>query len=173
VVAWGEIGLDFYRSYAPPEVQEEAFIAQLHHAERCNLPVIIHSRNAHEKTRDILFAHPNLKGVVIHCFSGNRALARQFLDRGYYISIAGNVTFKNALTLKEVAHYVPIDRLLIETDAPFLAPHPHRGTRNEPGRVLMVATEVARLKQVPTEVVARATTENAYRFYGLSAHYEG
>lgn len=171
VVAWGEIGLDFYRCYSPRDMQVEKFDYQLTLAEKRGLPVVIHSRNAHEQAKNVLFSHSGLKRVVIHCFAGDRSLARQYLDRGYYISTAGNVTFKNATLLKEVVRYVPLERLLIETDAPFLSPHPHRGARNEPAYVVLVAAEVAALKKLPREEVARVTAENARAFFDLTVSW--
>ncbi|HOJ51100.1 MAG TPA: TatD family hydrolase [Syntrophales bacterium] len=167
VVAWGEIGLDFYHRYSPPAVQLEKFVLQLSIAEELDLPVIIHSRDAHEEIKDHLLSWQGKKRGVIHCFSGDRNLARLFLDRGYFISIAGPVTFKNANRLKEVVRYVPLDRLLIETDAPFLSPHPFRGERNESARVTLVAAEIAALKNLTVEEVGYTTAQNARLLFGL------
>lgn len=173
VVAWGEIGLDFYHRYSPPETQVEKFVEQLSIAEELDLPIIIHSREAHERTREYLLAWQGKRRGVIHCFSGDKNLARLFLDRGYYISVAGPVTFKNAVRLKEVVKYVPLDRLLIETDAPFLSPHPFRGQRNEPARVALVAAEIAALKKLTPQKVGEITASNARNLFGLPERANG
>lgn len=173
VVAWGEIGLDFYHRYSPPETQVEKFVEQLSIAEELDLPIIIHSREAHERTREYLLAWQGKRRGVIHCFSGDKNLARLFLDRGYYISVAGPVTFKNAVRLKEVVKYVPLDRLLIETDAPFLSPHPFRGQRNEPARVALVAAEIAAIKNLTPQKVGEITASNARNLFGLPERANG
>lgn len=173
VVAWGEIGLDFYHRYSPPGVQMEKFVEQLSIAEELNLPIIVHSREAQEQIKDPLLSWRGKKRGVIHCFSGDRALARLFLDGGYYISVAGPVTFKNAHRLKEIVRYVPLDRLMIETDAPFLSPHPLRGERNEPARVTLVAKEIAVLKKVTLEEVGQVTAANARFLFGLPERSHG
>ncbi|MCX7981777.1 MAG: TatD family hydrolase [Syntrophales bacterium] len=167
VVAWGEIGLDFYHRHSPPKVQMEKFIEQLGLAQELNLPVIIHSREAHEKVKEVLLSWTGVKRGVIHCFSGDRNLARKLLDQGYFISVAGPVTFKNAHRLKEIVRYLPLDRLMIETDAPFLSPHPFRGERNEPARVRLVAAEIAALKGMTIEEVGHITAANARFLFGL------
>jgi len=168
VVAWGEIGLDFFREYATPDAQMEVFQRQLSVAHDLNLPVIIHDREAH----DVVYS--TLKGMgkrerngVIHCFSGNSGLANALMDLGYFISIPGTVTYKNAAQVQEVARSVPLHRMLVETDAPFLAPVPKRGKRNEPAYVRFTASEIARLRGIPFKEVARQTTENARLLFGL------
>ncbi|MFZ0449168.1 MAG: TatD family hydrolase [Desulfatiglandaceae bacterium] len=168
VVAWGEIGLDFFRRYASPDDQLSLFKRQLEMARDLELPVIIHDRNAHEEVLELLkFMGPGERMGVIHCFSGDVDLAKDFMALGYYISIPGTVTYKNALQAKEVASKIPLERLLIETDAPFLAPVPHRGKRNEPAFVALTAGEIARLRQMDLEDLGRMTAENARDLFGL------
>ncbi len=168
VVAWGEIGLDFFRRYAPPNDQMSLFKRQLEMARDLKLPVIIHDRNAHAEVLDILkYMGPGERLGVIHCFSGDMDLAKDFMALGYYISIPGTVTYKNALQIKEVASKIPLERLLIETDAPFLAPVPHRGKRNEPAFVALTAGEIARLRQMDPEDLGRMTSLNAGDLFGL------
>ena len=168
VVAWGEIGLDYYRNYSEKENQRKIFQAQLDLAHAANLPVIIHDRDAHEEVYALLkkMGKGDRKGVI-HCFSGDRDLAEAFIALGYYISIPGTVTYKNADHIKEVAATIPLDRLLVETDAPFLAPVPKRGKRNEPSYVLYTVREIAKLRDTPFETVAEQTTENARALFGL------
>jgi len=168
VVAWGEIGLDYYRNRASREGQIRAFENQLERAARLDLPVVIHDRDAHE---DVI-ACIRAMGVrrpsgVIHCFSGDYALARVFLDLGFDLSIPGTVTFPKAEATRDVAARIPLDRLLVETDAPFLTPVPFRGKRNEPARVVHTAQEIARLRGLDFEEVAFQTTENTRRVFGL------
>ncbi len=143
----GETGLDYYRMRQPKKMQQESFHTQIQLAKKYNLPVIVHSRDAMEDTYAILKVYTPLKGII-HCFSGDLVDARKFIDLGFYISFAGNVTYKNALTLQQAAQYVPLDRLLLETDAPFLTPVPHRGKPNHPGLVIHTYQFVASLKKV-------------------------
>jgi TatD DNase family protein len=168
VVAVGEIGLDYYYNHAPRQRQQETLRAQLGLARELKLPVIVHDREAHGDILSILQEEPpgSLAGVM-HCFSGDRAFAARCLELGLYISIAGPVTFKKASELADVAAYVPADRLLLETDAPYLAPVPYRGRRNEPAYVMAVAQQVAQIRQVGTEELAAMTTANAIRLFGL------
>jgi TatD DNase family protein len=168
VVALGEMGLDFYRNLSPKEDQIRCFRAQLDLARSLKLPVIIHDREAHKQTFSIL-REENARetGGVLHCFSGDIKMAFSCMDMGFYISIPGTVTFKNAKTLHEVVGKVPLDSLLIETDAPFLAPVPFRGKRNEPAYVKWVAERIARIKNVSLEEVAHATTQNAKNLFSL------
>jgi TatD DNase family protein len=159
--AIGEIGLDYHYDFAPREVQQAVFRGQICLARRLGLPIVIHTREAEEDTFRIL-AEP-LAGEprgVFHCFTGDRAMARRALDAGFHVSLAGIVTFPRATELHEVAKMVPLDRLLIETDSPFLAPVPHRGTRNEPARVVHVAEAIARLRGTTAEAVGRASQAN-------------
>ena len=169
VVAWGEIGLDYYRNYSNRENQRNIFKRQLELAQAAKLPVIIHDREAHEEVYTTLkkMGKGERKGVI-HCFSGDKDLAEAFIALGYYISIPGTVTYKKAIQIKEVAVSIPLDRMLVETDAPFLAPVPRRGKRNEPSLVNHTAREIAKLRDVPFETVARQTTRNAIGLFGLS-----
>ena len=169
VVGYGEIGLDYVKNYAPREVQRRVFIDQLHLAKDLNLPIVIHDREAHEDVHSLLKEHgPFPKGGVMHCFSGDRRLAEAIINLGFHISIPGVVTFANAHTLHEVVRVADLDRLLLETDGPYLAPVPYRGKRNEPRFMLYTAQKVADLKQLSLEEVARATTANAVRLFGLA-----
>jgi TatD DNase family protein len=164
--AVGEIGLDYHYDFAPREVQQEVFRQQIRLARRLGRPIVIHTREAEDDTFRILQdeSAPDVGGVF-HCFTGDRAMARRALDIGLHISLAGIVTFPRALELKEVARMVPLERLLIETDSPFLAPVPHRGTRNEPARVVRVAEAIAELRDTSSEAITRATGENFDRLF--------
>ena len=165
--AVGEIGLDYHYDFAPKDVQQEVFRVQLGLARRARLPVVIHTREAEEDTFGILAEDSqSLAACVLHCFTGDRVMARRALDAGCYISLAGIVTFPRALELHEVAKMVPLDRLLIETDSPFLAPVPHRGKRNEPAHVVRVAEAIATLRGVPPGAIADATHANFERVFG-------
>lgn len=168
VVAYGEIGLDFHYDLSPRQTQIARFDEQLALAAELGLPVIIHNREAHQETLAMLNDHRQgeLRGVI-HCFSGDRDMAGKFLDLGFCISIPGTVTFKKAEELRQVVQYVPLTSLLIETDAPFLAPQPYRGKRNEPAYVAKTAGKIAELKGLAYEEVAQATTENALALFGL------
>jgi len=167
VVAWGEIGLDFFRRLSPPQIQMEAFELQLGMAGELGLPVIIHDREAHEHLSEILRKKgPPLTGVI-HCFSGDYALARLFIDMGFYISIPGTVTYKKAALVQDVAARVPLERLLVETDAPYLAPVPYRGKRNEPAFVKYTAQEIARLRGMDFQELALVTSQNARTLFKL------
>jgi len=169
VVGIGEIGLDFHRDYSPRSDQEQAFSAQLDLARRLKLPVAIHDRNAHQPTLDLIKeAGKGMRGLF-HCFSGDVGMARRVLDLGFHISIPGVVTFPKARITREVAAFVPLDRLLVETDCPFLAPVPHRGRRNEPAFVVETARAVARIKNLAYEEVAAQTTANLERLLKLSS----
>lgn len=167
VVAYGEIGLDFFRNLSPRQVQIERFGEQLELAEETNLPVIIHDRDAHQETLDLLGCRQGRLSGVIHCFSGDVAVAGKCLDLGFLISVPGTVTFDKAEELRKVVQYVPIESLLIETDAPYLAPQPHRGKRNEPAFVAHTAAKIAELKGLSVEEVGSRTTENAQALFGL------
>ena len=160
----GEIGLDYHYDFSPREVQQEVFRQQIRLAATRGLPIVIHTREAEEDTFRIL-AEERTSGGVFHCFTGDRPMARRALDMGFHISLAGIVSFPKALELKEVARMVPLDRLLIETDSPYLAPVPHRGGRNEPAHVRRVADVVAELRGVTTEQIAQATHDNFVRLF--------
>ena len=166
VVALGEIGLDYYWDDSQKDRQKSILDAQLSMAEELDLPVIIHDREAHGDTMDVLRAHPNVRGVL-HSFSGSAEMARQLLKNGWYISFSGPITYKNARSLREVAASVPLDRILIETDAPYLPPEPHRGKINFSGYLPFTAKAVADVKECPLEEIARQTTENAKALFGL------
>jgi TatD DNase family protein len=168
IVAIGEIGLDFHYDHSPREAQREAFRRQLQLAKDVGLPVIIHTREADKETIAIL-EHEEAEeiGGVIHCFTGTRELAERALVLGFCISFSGIVAFPRAETIQEVARMVPRERLLVETDAPFLAPPPHRGKRNEPAFVVEVARAVARLRGEPLEDLSRPLLENFMRAFKL------
>ncbi len=169
VVAIGEIGLDYYYENASQgSARKEVFIRQLDIARQMHLPVSIHDREAHGDLMEIL-AKREGKGItgVIHCFSGSWEMARELLRCGWYIGIDGPLTFKNAAKLPEVVCQVPLERLLIETDSPYLAPVPMRGKRNEPAHVIHVARKAAELRQMPFDEFAAATTKNASNLFGL------
>ena len=167
VIAWGEIGLDFHYDNSPRDVQIQVFKRQLRAARECDLPVVIHTREAEPETIEILktdYADAKRRGVF-HCFSGSPDLARSALDLGFMISFSGIVTFKKADELRAVAKEVPLNRLLIETDCPYLSPIPYRGKRNEPAYVVEVARCLAGIHGVDIEEIARLTTENFQRFF--------
>jgi TatD DNase family protein len=164
VVGIGETGLDFYYDHSPRERQAAMFRAQCRVARDASLPLIVHSRNADTETADIL-AGEGMSSGVIHCFSSGRALAERALALGFYISIAGIVTFKNADELRAVVRDLPLDRLLLETDAPYLAPVPMRGKTNEPSFIVHTAARVAELKGVAPDELARITSDNFFRLF--------
>ena len=166
VVAIGEIGLDYHYDNSPREIQREVFMKQLLFAKEINLPVVIHSREAKKDTLDIVMESGVRKGVF-HCFSGDMDMAEKAMGMGFYISIAGPVTFRNAKKLKEVAEAIPDDYLLIETDAPYLTPEPLRGKRNEPSYIIHTAKAVAELRGVTPEDISRITTLNAKRLFRI------
>lgn len=164
VVAIGETGLDYYWDKSPKEVQKEVFRKQIRLAKRHELPIVIHNRDATEDLIKILEEESASEvGGIMHCFSGSVETAKKCIDMNLHISFAGPVTFKNAKQPKEVALEVPLDKILIETDCPYLAPHPHRGKQNEPAYVSLIAEEIAVIKGVTYEEVAKATTENAIK----------
>jgi TatD DNase family protein len=168
VVALGELGLDFYRNLSPPPVQEKVFREQLRLAKEVGLPVVIHDRDAHRRILEILKEEGvGERGGVMHCFSGDPGLARECVELGLHISIAGPVTYAKADTLRQVAAACPRAWLLLETDCPYLTPHPFRGKRNEPAHVALVCRQVAALRGESPEEVARFTTENAVKLFGL------
>jgi TatD DNase family protein len=164
--AVGEIGLDYHYDLSPRDVQQQVFREQIRLAGRLRLPIVIHTREAEEDTFRIL-EEENARdiGGVFHCFTGDREMAKRCLDIGFHLSLAGIVTFPRALELKEVARMVPLERLLIETDSPFLAPVPHRGKRNEPAHVARVAEVIADLRGTTAEAIADATHQNHVRLF--------
>lgn len=170
VVAWGEIGLDFYYDHSPRDVQTEVFKRQIRVAKDLNLPVIIHSRDANDETVEILreeCSGEDFRGGVMHCFGGTAEMARDLLEIGFLISFAGNVTFKKADNLREAARVVPLEKLLIETDCPFLTPVPFRGKRNEPAYVIHTAEFLADFYGVELKKLAEQTTSNFTEFFGI------
>ena len=168
VVGYGEIGLDYAKNYAPRDIQLCAFEQQLDLAKELQLPVVIHDREAHEDTLALLRAkEPFDAGGVMHCFSGDISLARQVLELGFYISIPGIVTFKNAKDLQQVVAEIPLDRMLLETDGPFLTPDPWRGKRNRPDYLGYTAARVAEIKNISVDAVAEQTTMNTTELFAL------
>lgn len=173
VVAWGEIGLDFYYDHSPPEIQTDVFRRQISVARDLRLPIIIHSRDADDETVRVLTeecSRPDFPGGVMHCFGGTAAMAEKLMEIGFYISFAGNVTFKKADNLREAAGVVPLEKLLVETDCPYLAPIPLRGKRNEPAFVAETAKFLADFKAVELEELARATTENFFKLFKIQTN---
>lgn len=166
IVALGEIGLDYYWTPFDKELQAECFERQLLLAEEFDIPVVIHDREAHGDCFETILKHPRVRGVF-HSYSGSAEMAKELIKRGWYISFSGVVSFKNAAKVKEVALVVPDDRMLIETDAPYLAPHPFRGKINHSGRLLYTATAIADLRGVSVESVAGLTRDNAMRLFNI------
>jgi len=168
VVAIGEIGLDYYYDLSPRDVQQDVFIRHIDLARQLGKPIIIHDRDAHGDVMNII--KKEAKGIigVFHCYSGSLEMAKEVLKLGFYVSFAGPVTFAKSTKLKEIAAAVPLDRLLVETDSPYLTPHPHRGRRNEPAHVRLVAEEIARLRGLSFEAVAEATTTNVKQLFHIS-----
>ena len=168
VVAIGEIGLDFYRNLSPQKTQVRCFREQLQLARDVSLPVIIHDREAHREIVDMLQQEKAEEiGGVIHCFSGDWTMAKTCMDMGFYISIPGTVTFKASGVYQDLVRDIPLDRLLIETDCPFLTPHPYRGKRNEPAHVRFVAEAIARIKGKDIAEIGELTTRNAQKLFKL------
>jgi TatD DNase family protein len=172
VIAWGEIGLDYHYDHSPRDLQREVFKQQLGLARELNLPVVIHSREADTDTisilREALIGYQ--RGGVMHCFGGSLQMAEAAIELGFYISFAGNLTFKKAEDLRDVARQLPLDRLLIETDCPYLTPVPFRGKRNEPARVVETARCLAGLHGKELEEVERLTSENFAKLFGVRLH---
>ena len=168
ILAIGEIGLDYYWDEPERSIQKKWFEAQIELARDVKLPIIIHSRDAAKDTYDIMKAlHAEEIGGVVHCFSYSKEMARQFLDMGFYIGIGGVVTFKNAKTLKEVAAYTPLDRIVLETDCPYLAPEPNRGKRNSSLNIPYVIAAMAQIKGITEEEVRKAAWDNSLRLYHI------
>lgn len=166
VRAVGEIGLDYHYDDVPRDVQRQAFRAQMQLAREVSLPVVVHEREAHADALEILDEFPDVTGVF-HCFSGSSEMAKELVRRGWYVGFTGVVTFKNARRALEAVQALPLDRILIETDCPYMAPEPYRGRRNDPSYVPLVATRIAQLKGVSPEEAGRATRENAVRLFQL------
>lgn len=168
VLAIGEIGLDYYWDTSPQDVQHKVFREQIRLARRLGMPIVIHNRDAHEDVLRLLKEEKAEDvGGIMHCFSGNWEMAQQCLDMNFYLSFGGPITFKNAHQPKEVLAKVPLERLLIETDAPYLTPHPYRGKRNETGFVRFVAMAAAEIKQISLEEIAKLTMSNGVKLLGI------
>ena len=168
VVAIGEVGLDYYWEENPPrEEQREILARQMALAEKLDLPIVIHDRDAHGDCMDMVRAFPGVRGEF-HCYSGSVEDAKVLLDKGWYLGFGGSLTFKNARKAPEVVTYMPLDRLLLETDSPYLAPVPHRGKRNDSRFLPLVAEKIAALKGISPDEVERTTYENACRFFDIS-----
>ena len=169
VKAYGEIGLDFFRNLSPRDVQLKRFREQIRLARQLGLPIVVHDREAHQETLEVLKSEKAEEcGGIIHCFSGDYEMAKVCMNMGFYISVPGSITFKNAESLREIVKKIPLESLLVETDAPFLTPEPFRGKRNEPSYVRYTVQKVAEIKKVSFDKVAEVTTENALRVYRLS-----
>lgn len=168
IVAVGEIGLDYFYDYSPRDVQKEVFLKQLRLAYDMEAPAVFHVRDAHGDMLDLLRAHRSeLPQGVLHCYSGSVESAREYLDMGFYLSFAGPITFKNAAHLLDVVKFCPLDRLMVETDSPYLAPEPHRGERNEPTYVALVAQKAAELKEMTMDDLVAAATANTERLFKI------
>ncbi len=164
--AIGEIGLDYHYEDIPRELQQKAFRAQMALAAELKLPAIVHERDAHGDGMQIVSEFPDVTGVF-HCYSGSLEMAKWLIDRGWYIGFTGVLTFKNARKAVEVAAAIPLERLVLETDCPYMAPEPFRGKRNDPGKLYRMAEELAKLRGISVEEVHRITTENGKRLYGI------
>ena len=176
VIAWGEIGLDYFYDHSPREVQKAVFMRQMELAKAAKLPIIIHCRpsdnseNAWDDCLAMIAEHwtSSTLGGILHCFTGSVEHARRALDMGFIISFAGNITFPKAQLIRDAAQMVPLDRMLIETDSPYLAPIPHRGKRNEPTFVREVARQIGELRNLPAEEIGSQTTRNFYKFFDIA-----
>jgi TatD DNase family protein len=176
VIAWGEIGLDYFYDHSPRNLQKQVFTRQMELAAAAKLPIVIHCRpsegsdNAWEDCFALMQEHWTAKGLggILHCFTGTWPQARRALDMGFVISFAGNVTFPKAQQIRDAALEVPLDRILIETDAPYLAPVPNRGKRNEPAFVIETARKLGELRGLTVEEIGHKTTRNFYNFFKLA-----
>ena len=166
IKAIGEIGLDYHYEDIPRQLQQQAFRAQMALAAELGLPAIVHERDAHEDGMKIVEEFPSVTGVF-HCYSGSLEMAKWLVNRGWYIGFTGVLTFKNARKALEVAAGIPLERLVLETDCPYMAPEPFRGKRNDPGKLYRMAEKLAEIRGLPVEEIHRITTENGKRLYGL------
>ena len=166
VKAIGEIGLDYHYEYIPRQIQKKAFLMQMELARETGLPVIVHERDAHEDGMAIVKDFSNVTGVF-HCYSGSAEMARQLVELGWYIGFTGVLTFKNARKAIETAQSIPIDRIVLETDCPYMAPEPFRGKRNHPGYLYRMAEKLAEIRGMTVEEIRQITTENGKRLYGI------
>lgn len=167
IVAIGEIGLDYYWDKSFNDLQKEIFVKQIKLANELNLPISIHDREAHKDTYDILKEHNKGSKIVMHCFSGSVEFARECIKEGWYLALGGVVTFKNAVKMKEVAKDIPLNKLLLETDAPYLTPVPYRGKENQPAYTKFVADEIAKLRGISVKEVDIVTTQNTKEVFGI------
>jgi TatD DNase family protein len=167
VVAVGEAGLDYYYEHSPRDVQRRAFAEQIQLARQRSLPLVIHTRDAWDETFDVLDAEGVPERTIFHCFTGGPDEARRCLDRGAHLSFSGIVTFKNAEDVRAAAVLCPLDRMLVETDSPYLAPEPHRGSPNRPAWVAHVGAHLAALREVPVATIAEATSRRAAQLFGI------
>lgn len=167
VKAVGEIGLDYYWDKSFADLQKEVFAKQIKLANRLELPVVVHDRDAHKDSYDILLENNKTSDVLFHCFSGSVEFMRECVKQGWYIALGGVVTFKNAVKMKDVAREVPLNKLVLETDSPYLTPVPYRGKTNYPAYVKFVAEEIAKIRQMPLDELTGITTENAERFFKI------
>jgi len=168
VIAVGETGLDFYYNHSPHQIQRDIFVRFIRMARETGLPLIVHERDAHKDTVELLRREGagRVRGVI-HCFTGDTEAARNYLDLGFYLSFTGIITFKNAQPLREVVREVPLEKMFVETDSPYLTPVPHRGRRNEPAYVRFVAETIAKVKDVELATVARVTSANVKNFFRI------
>ena len=166
IKAIGEIGLDYHYEDIPRDIQQQAFRMQMALAEELNLPVIVHEREAHEDGMKIVDQFPKVTGVF-HCYSGSAEMAKELVKRGWYIGFTGVLTFKNARKAVEVASSIPLDRIVLETDCPYMAPEPFRGKRNDPGKLYRMAEKLAQLRDMPVEEIHAITMENGKRLYRM------
>ncbi len=167
VKAVGEIGLDYYWDKSFVDLQKEVFVKQIRLANKLDLPIVVHDREAHKDTFNLLKENNRNSRVLFHCFSGSTEFMQECVKQGWYIALGGVVTFKNAIKMKEVAQNIPLDKLVLETDAPYLTPVPYRGKPNTPAYVSYVAEEIARLREMPLNELIDATTDNAERFFEI------
>ncbi len=167
IVGIGEIGLDYYWDTSFKDLQKEIFIKQIILANKLNLPIAVHDRDAHKDCFDILTKYNKSSNVIMHCFSGSVEFAKECVKQGFYLALGGVVTFKNSIKMKEVAKYIPFDKLLLETDAPYLTPVPYRGKTNKPEYIPLIAQEIAKIKEVDIKKIEECTTENAERIFQI------
>lgn len=167
IVGIGEIGLDYYWDKSFNALQQEIFIKQINLANELNLPICVHDREAHKDTFEILKEHNKNSDVIMHCFSGSVEFARECIKEGWYLALGGVVTFKNAIKMKEAAQNIQLDKLMLETDSPYLTPVPFRGKENQPAYVKYVAEEIAKLRDTTYEEIAQVTSQNAERVFGI------
>ena len=167
ITAIGEIGLDYYWDKTFNDIQQEVFIKQIKLANKHNLPICVHDRDAHKDTFDILKEYNKGSDVVLHCYSGSVEFAKECIKEGWYLGLGGVVTFKNAVKMKETAKEIPLEKIVLETDAPYLTPVPFRGKENQPAYVKYVAEEISYIKGIPLDEVAEITSQNAERIYRI------